>query len=153
MRESHDRVGRRGRAGGRMSGVRMLTVTTALLVMLFVPSGGYAVHDLGLSELNTTAPQIANTKDDSGPGAPYDWESIFDSSGNRILTTEPRLLATDFSADYATPDPSYFSESNKDIDNVTTWDCKSVNHPTPKDEITNAYAALFENTANGHVIL
>ncbi|HXL44847.1 MAG TPA: hypothetical protein VN960_12415, partial [Gaiellaceae bacterium] len=122
--------------------------------MLLVPSSGYAVHDLGLFELDTTAPQYANTADNSGPGAPYDWESIFNSSGQQILTsaTEPRLLTAEFNADSATPDESYFAESNKDIDDVSTWECKSVNNPTPKDEISNAYAALFLD-ADNHVIL
>src|ERR1041385_706860 len=133
-------------------------VAVAAAVLLVVPSGGFAVHDLGLLELDTTAPGFANTVDNSPPvagsNAPYDWESIFDSSGVQTLTsaTEPRLLIADFNADYPTPDPSYFASSNKDIDDVTTWECKSVNNPTPKDEIANAYSALFRNTANNHII-
>ena len=58
-----------------------------------------------------------------------------------------------FSSDAATPDASYFAESNKDIDNVSTWQCGVQNNPLNKDDILNAYAALFKNTANNHVIL
>jgi uncharacterized repeat protein (TIGR01451 family) len=133
--------------------VGVLAAVTA--VTLLLPASSLGVHDLGLFELDTAAPQYANTVDNSGPGAPYDWESIFNSSGQQILTSaaEPRLLTADFSPDYATPDTSYFATSNKDIDDVSTWKCGPVNNPTPKDEITNAYAALFVNTANNHVIL
>src|SRR4029079_16143372 len=42
--------------------------------------------------------------------------------------------------------------SNKDIDDVSTWECKTVNNATPKDEIVNAYSALFLNPTNGHAI-
>jgi uncharacterized repeat protein (TIGR01451 family) len=146
---------RRRGAGVRLTGLRFLAVAVAAAFMLLVPAGGYAVHDLGLFELDTAGPQFANTVDNTGPGAPYDWESIFDASGNQILTSaaEPRLLTAEFNADYATPDPSYFAESNKDIDDVSTWECKTVNNPTPKDEISNAYAALFVDPSTGHVIL
>ena len=131
----------------------VVVVAAAFAMVLAVPSAGYAVHDIGLFELD------GNTADNSAPvngsNAPYDWESVFDAGGNRILfpATEPRLLTTTFSADAATPDPSYFAESNKDIDDVSTWECKTVNNPTNKDDILNAYAALFVNDANGHVIL
>src|SRR6266496_2070262 len=154
MRASFDLAGGRHRrrrgTGFRMTGVRFLAVAAAAAFMLLVPSGGYAVHDLGLFELDTTAPQYANTADNSGPGAPYDWESIFNSSGQQTLTSaaEPRLLLADFNSDWATPDNSYFASSNKDIDNVNTWQCGSVNNPTPKDEISNAYSALFKNPSN-----
>src|SRR4051794_28373574 len=100
MNASFDRGGRRRRSGGiRRTGVRFLAVAAAAAFMLLVPSGGYAVHDLGLFELDTAAPQFANTADNSGPGAPYDWESIFNASGQQTLTSaaEPRLLAAQFS--------------------------------------------------------
>jgi hypothetical protein len=129
--------------------VRVLVVLAAAMFMLLIPSGGYAVHDLGLFELD------GNTADSTPNNAPYDWESVFDSSGNQVLTSaiEPRLLTATFSADAATPDTSYFASSNKDIDDVSTWECGVRNNPLNKDDILNAYAALFKNTANGHVIL
>ncbi len=36
---------------------------------------------------------------------------------------------------------------------MSTWQCGVQNNPLNKDDILNAYAALFKNTANGHVIL
>jgi uncharacterized repeat protein (TIGR01451 family) len=146
---------RTARAGSPMRRLRFAAVVTVAILTLVLPSGSLAVHDLGLFELDTTAPQFANTADNSGPGAPYDWESLFDSNGNQILTSaaEPRLLIADFIPDYVTPDVSYFATSNKDIDDVNTWQCGAINNPTPKDEIVNAYAALFRDTASNHVIL
>ena len=131
---------------------RLVLIMLFAAATLLMPASGLAVHDLGLFELDTTAPQFANTADDSGPGAPYDWESIFDANGQQILTSSA-LLTAEFSADSATPDQSYFATSNKDIDDVSTWQCGAINNPTPKDEISNAYAALFVNPANQHVIL
>ena len=134
----------------------LLAVVLAVAAFtLSIPAASLAVHDLGLFELDTAALQRANTADDSASGAPYDWESIFNSSGQQILspTTEPRLLIADFNADYVTPDDTYFASSNKDIDDVSAWQCGSINNPTPKDEIANAYAALFLNSADNHVIL
>src|SRR6266511_1518274 len=162
MRGLLNTVGRCRRGATRMfqwKGVLVVAALAAAAVTLLIPSSGFAVHDLGLFELDTTAPQYANTADNTpiaaGSNAPYDWESIFNSSGVQTLTSavEPRLLLADFSADHATPDTSYFASSNKDIDDVSTWQCGSINNPTPKDEISNAYAALFRNTANDHLIL
>jgi uncharacterized repeat protein (TIGR01451 family) len=133
--------------------VRVLVVLAAAAFMLLAPAGSYAVHDVGLFELD------GNTVDNSAPvagnNAPYDWESVFDSSGIQVLTSaaEPRLLTAAFSADTTTPDASYFASSNKDIDDVSTWQCGVQNNPLNKDDIRNAYAALFKNTADGHVIL
>src|SRR4051812_21787015 len=108
MKGSLDLVGHRTRGARRHTRLRVfraILVAAAAAVTLFIPASGYAVHDLGLFELDTTAPQFANTADNSGPGAPYDWESIFNASGQQILTsaTEPRLLTAEFEADYVTP--------------------------------------------------
>src|SRR6266511_3613822 len=162
MKGSPDLLRRRGRGARkvfRLRGVLLVVALAAAAATLLVPASGLAVHDLGLFELDTTAPQYANTADNTPPvagsNAPYDWQSIFDSNGNLTLTSaaEPRLLIADFIADSAVPDNSYFATSNKDIDDVSTWQCGSINNPTPKDEIANAYAALFRNTANDHLIL
>src|SRR5215210_1146171 len=140
--------------GGWMTALRVAGVATVAAVALLIPASGLGVHDAALFELDSATPQFANTADNSGAGAPYDWESVFNSSGQQILTSaaEPRLLAADFSADSATPDASYFASSSKDIDDVSTWQCGSVNTPTPKDEISNSYAALFRGLDN-HVFL
>jgi hypothetical protein len=96
------------------------------LFALLIAARSLGVHDAGPLELDTTAPGYANTMDNTlpvaGSNAPYDWESIFDSTGTQTLTSaaESRLLPADFSPDEATPDATYFALSNKDIDNVRT---------------------------------
>ena len=87
----------------------------------------------------------------SGPGGP----GVFDANGNQTLVN-PQLLRADFVADYPQPDTSYFATSAKDIDDVSSWNCGSVNNPTAKDEILNAYATLWQPSSGadaGHVIL
>src|SRR5215203_2212035 len=118
---------RAARSRRRMNAFRVAAIAAVAAFALLMPASSFGVHDLGLFELDTTAPGYANTADNSGPGAPYDWESIFNSTGQQTLTTaaEPRLLLAEFHADYATPDPTYFVAGNKDIDDVSIWECKS----------------------------
>src|SRR5206468_145407 len=156
MKSPFDQGGHRKRvsgAGFRMTRLRVLVVLAAAAFMLLAPAGSYAVHDIGLLELDGNT--VDNSSPVAGDNSPYDWESVFDASGVQILTPaiEPRLLTAAFSKDITTPDASYFATSNKDIDNVSTWQCGVQNNPLNKDDILNAYAALFKNTANGHVIL
>jgi hypothetical protein len=85
---------------------------------------------------------------------PYDWNDLFGSSGNRLITPDPingPLLADVFVADAATPDQSYF-QSNKDIQPIKSgaqhWACDPINNPLNKDDLLNAYAALVQVPAN-----
>jgi hypothetical protein len=141
---------------------------------LLLPASGFAVHNAacpldGPGGTTTTHVgclfeldgNVANDVASAGNNTGVDWAAgpggpgVFDASGQQALN-DPQLLKTDFSADYATPDTSYFATSAKDIDDVSTWQCGSVNNPTSKDEILNAYAALFSPSSGadaGHVIL
>src|SRR3954453_3444879 len=69
----------------------VVVVAAAFAMVLAVPSGGYAVHDIGLFELDGNTAD--NTQPVNGSNAPYDWESIFNTSGQQILMSvaEPRL--------------------------------------------------------------
>src|SRR3954447_26055395 len=74
----------------------VVVVAAAFAMVLAVPSAGYAVHDVGLFELDGNT--VDNSPPVGGSNAPYDWESVFDASGNQTLTsaTEPRLLTAAF---------------------------------------------------------
>jgi uncharacterized repeat protein (TIGR01451 family) len=103
-----------------------------------------AVHDNGMFELD------GNTIHNSATTPPYDWNSLFDASGNRLVTPDPvngPILADVFVSDAARPDASYFA-SNKDIEAIADWGCVTQNTPTPKDDLLNAYAALVQVPAN-----
>ena len=98
----------------------------------------------------------------AGNNAGFDWANGDWRAGRlrreRDVQTlvDPQLLKADFVADYTQPDTSYFASSTKDIDDVSTWQCGSVNNPTPKDEILNAYATLWSPTSGadaGHAIV
>jgi hypothetical protein len=145
----------------------------AVVAVLLVPGGAMAVHNAGCP-LSGSPPMASNAgclfeldgnvQNDTASGGNnggFDWASgpggagVFDSTGNSTLVN-PQLLKSDFVADYTQPDTSYFATSTKDIDDVSTWQCGSVNSPTPKDEILNAYAALWSPSSGadaGHVIL
>ena len=77
---------------------------------------------------------------------PFHWADLFNASGNPILThaSYSNLLDSVFVPDYATPDNSYFTPT-KDISQITSggWACSPQNTPTSKDDIQNAYAAVF----------
>src|SRR6266545_2577410 len=114
---------RQGRPPGmkRFLRTKRAGFVTALLVMgaLFALFAGRAtaVHGSGsMLELDANA----NVVDDSAPGAPWDWASIFDTGGNQILN-DSQLKKSDFVQDYATPDATYFATSAKDIDTVGSW--------------------------------
>jgi uncharacterized repeat protein (TIGR01451 family) len=128
---------------GFQRGFRLAILAGAAAAMATAPVAE-AVHNAGLLELD------ANVTDNSGSGAPFDWASLFDSGGNPIAVGAPLKISA-FISDYPTPDPTFHSGSDKDIDDVTTWQCASLNNPLGKDEILNAYTALFE-APNGHFI-
>ena len=79
---------------------------------------------------------------------PFHWNDLFNSSGAPILThsSYPALLDSVFVPDAATPDPTYFTQNGagvKDTDAIANWGCKTQNTPTSKDDIQNAFAAVF----------
>jgi uncharacterized repeat protein (TIGR01451 family)/LPXTG-motif cell wall-anchored protein len=122
---------------------RLASVVVALTtaIMLAVGVGpAYAVHDNGMFELD------GNVAHNSANTPPYDWASLFDSSGNRIVTPDPDngpVLASTFVQDTTTPDQTYFAQ-NKDIEPISAWGCGPINNPTDKDDLQNSYAALVQ---------
>jgi uncharacterized repeat protein (TIGR01451 family)/LPXTG-motif cell wall-anchored protein len=135
---------------------RFVSIVAAFAIaMLLVGANvapAQAVHDTGKFELDGN---IAHNGT-----ATYDWGNLFTASGERAVTPDPNngpLLASDFNADAADPDPTYFT-SNKDIEAIGDWGCTTLNNPTPKDDLQNAYAALVQipSTApdnGGHNVL
>src|SRR5437764_3835617 len=144
---------------GRLGRVRSIAVVSVLILAgLMWIGAAQAVHDNGMFELD------GNTVHNSATTPPYDWNSLFDASGNRIVTPDPifgPLLADVFVSDAAKPDQSYFT-SNKDIQPIASgqqhWGCDPINNPLNKDDLQNAYAALVHVPANapdnaGHDVL
>lgn len=123
---------------GSVTGVFAVLVGALTALTSVVPAG--AVDATGQFEMD------GNIVHDSGTTPPYDWASLFNASGQRLVTPDPvngPLLADTFLADTALPDPTYF-QSNKDTDLISQWGCgPSPQTATPKDDLQNAYAALF----------
>jgi uncharacterized repeat protein (TIGR01451 family) len=152
----------------RRGAVLAAMLGTAIALVL-VPTSALAVHDAGcatsanFSCLFELDGNVQNDTASAGNNGGYDWGTgpggagIFDSSGqvSSTVAADPSFLKADFNADYATPDTSYFATSAKDTDAISSWNCGSINNPTAKDEILNAYGALFSPTSGvdaGHVI-
>ena len=136
-------------AGVRKTPVRVLVVLAAAMFMLLIPSGGYAVHDLGLFELD------GNTAEQRLPmSAPYDWESIFDErcsdadAGDGAAASEDRVQPG-----FCKAGPELFRVEQQGHRRCEHVAVVVEQQPLNKDDLLNAYAALFKNTANGHVIL
>ena len=147
---------RSGRIGRYVALAAAAALVGAGIVVAAQPSG--AVHDTGLFELD------GNIAHNAPAPLPYDWASLFDASGNRLVTPDPLngpLLASTFASDAATPDQTYFT-SNKDIQPIASgqqhWGCDPINNPLNKDDLLHAYAALVDIPVNapdnaGHQVL
>ena len=134
----------------------------ALSVLVVSLMSVSAVHDESLLELDTVASDVGlctadagtglcgdgNVDDDSSAGAPVDWASLCNASMSKITPGAGAPDQHTCAADFTTPDGTYY-DSEKDILDITAWQCKSINNPTPKDEIFNAYAAIFTDTSGG----
>src|SRR6266480_6542025 len=131
----------------RFGRVRSIAIVSVLILAgLMWIGAAQAVHDNGQFELD------GNTVHNGS--AVYDWNSLFDASGNKLITPDPingPLLADVFVSDTALPDQSYFT-SNKDIQPIASgaqhWGCDPINNPLAKDNLFHAYAALVQVPAN-----
>jgi hypothetical protein len=161
----------------------LLALVLAVAALVLFSRDTVAVHDDGLFELDVEVPGAsppcpednqgnpiipcsnANTADDSGAGAPYDWESVceaIDPPTDRTITEilpEPTGVGQSACiADWALPDSTTFATGSKDIGDIApggfvgsgTWACAKDNNVLEKNEIMNAYAALMTNPDDDH---
>jgi len=141
--------------GGSASSRKLITGGLAAIGSLaLLPIVALAVHDNGMFELD------GNIKHGSLTAPPYDWASLFDSGGNRIIAPPSgALLADDFLADFTNPDATYFSSNGggvKDVNPISNWGCTTIHNPTAKDNLLNSYAALIQVPSGpngGHLVL
>jgi hypothetical protein len=140
----------------RFGAIGALAGATLLALGLVIPA--LAVHDNQFQlDGNTTV-------DPPGSGAfssaIYDWQSIFNDpalnsvggAGSPTVTLPANFEAADFVEDWGltgagafdTSDPTTFTQS-KDNEDVSDWRCVGANNVTDKGDITNAYAALYDD--------
>jgi hypothetical protein len=106
----------------------LVPVFLVAVVALFVTTGAQAVHDLGLFELDRNA-------QDSAAVAGDDWNSLPGSSKDFTGILE----------DVSLPGEQFQGGGSKDDLDITSWLWKT-GEPLDKDDITNAYAAAYDNT-------
>jgi hypothetical protein len=108
----------------------LVPVFLVAVVALFVTTGAQAVHDLGLFELDRNA-------QDSAAVAGDDWNSLPGSSKDFTGILE----------DVSLPGEQFQGGGSKDDLDITSWLWKT-GEPLDKDDITNAYAAAYDNTVD-----
>src|SRR6266545_1026980 len=121
---------RSGRSGRR---IFRAAVGAGLFVLFMIGGQAFAVHDLGLFELDR------NAVDDSGVSLPDDWATLYGGGGSADDFTG---ILPDIGADGGT---QFQGGGSKDDLNITQWLWKK-GEPLDKDDITNAYAAAYVNT-------
>jgi len=110
-----------------------IAVFLGLSLMLGLVSNVFAVHDLGLFELDR------NPQDPGGAAAPDDWETLYGSGGFADTFTG---ILPDIGADGGT---QFHGGGSKDDLDITSW-LWNPGEPLDKDDITNAYAAAYTST-------
>src|SRR3954469_1174237 len=95
--------------GGRFRRARRIATVSVLIVagLMFI-GAAQAVHDNGMFELD------GNTVHNSATTTPYDGNSLFGATANKLITPDPingPLLADVFVSDAAKPDQSYFTSN------------------------------------------
>ena len=103
-----------------------------LLALIAVPNA-FAVHDLGLFELDRNAEQTDPTP------PPDDWQTLFNGGGG---ADDFSGVLPDIGADGGT---QFQGGGSKDDLDISSWLWKK-GEPLDKDDITNAYAAAYTNT-------
>lgn len=119
-------------------------MTTGLLPVKAVDNTGQFCMDGNIEPGGTSYAGSGVSCGTTAP--PYHWSDLFNSSGTPILNNA-HLLASVFVPDYATPDASYFTQNGagvKDTNPIANWGCKTQNTPTAKDDIQNAFGAVFQ---------
>lgn len=132
---------------GRLQSVKSTTPTLALISVLLFSTLTAPLADAAMS---VSMEIDGNVRDDSGPGLPLDWADLFAASGAPVA--QPGFAASVFVSDRAAPDASYHAGSDKDTQDLSTWECAPRNNPQDKSNVLNAYASVVA-TAEGKLAL
>lgn len=130
----------------RHRATRAFAALAVLAGMMAVTEPASAVHD-SVFELE------GNVADDGGSGAPFDWETFFDSTGGRILPRPAGFLDSGFDADHEFPDRSTFTGGSKDTLDISGWSCTDSNNLGGKFDILNAYSTIYEDPSTRDLLL
>lgn len=125
----------------------------ALTAVMLVGGTALAVHD------DPGGPMELEGDIADGAASGTDWGAIFGANGLEIPANVPAgtLDTTDVIKDFdigaSGPDESYHEPSNKDDqaidpDGSAVWSCVSVNNPTDKTDIVNAYGMAVQGDAD-----
>jgi uncharacterized repeat protein (TIGR01451 family) len=146
---------RRGRRALSRSGiVRLALLGVVALALVTLTSSATAVNACTSANSGCLFELDGNVfVDHAGAGTPDDWSRIFDPA----TYGASGAFATDFiGGDKEAPanDASFFTGSNKDIDQLNTWQWSATGNNQAKDELTDAYGAAYADpNTNGDTIV
>lgn len=144
-------------------GLRRILLTSLAVTGIAGLFGGLAlaVHDAGLFELDVvddgtgTLVGAANTVND-GAVAGDDWTDVYNDTSSAFATA---FIADSFANgiipgfESRTPEVSFYSVGPKDTQPIADWTYDTLNNTVPdKSDIVNAFAAAYDDPADGHVI-
>jgi hypothetical protein len=124
---------RKKRDGMRVKNKYAVSVLLVTGMFLLITSSVFAVHDLGLFELDRNAIDGAPAGDD--------WATLYGGGGSAARFTG---ILPDIGADGGT---QFQGGGSKDNNDISQWLWKA-GEPLDKDDITNAYAAAYVNTTD-----
>jgi hypothetical protein len=140
-----------------MSMVAGVAIVASALFPGVLRAGATSIPDVGGAGVFELDGNIAQ---DTATPPPYDWQCVFNTPAHTGCPPSSALMpAKTFQPDFGNPDPTYFSGVGagiKDINDIPTWGCVTLNNPLNKDDILNAYGAVFIPTSGakqGHVLV
>ncbi len=132
----------------KKTGVLIGAMVIALL-LLAIPSTSLRADNpsAGIFEMD------GNAVDQSATGLPDDWDTLFDyaAGGSNLELVKVFIvdIATTSNPDF--DDDIFTTGGAKDIQDVNEWRWTTGNVPD-KDDISDAYAALYRRTSDGHLV-
>jgi hypothetical protein len=128
-----------GTSGSRRRRRSLLgALVSFLLLSLFVMPSAFAVHDVGVFQLDGDALASQNTA--GTPAAAEDWDNIFDPVNNGT-NANPSSFVTD--AFGQATDTIYTTGGSKDDLDIPKWRFKNASPSPDKDDLEHGFAAEY----------
>ena len=132
-----------------MKNINNLLVSFCLAMVLLAVTPLYAVDNLGLFELDYDGDDVADVADNGNGGDGDDWENIWDGSDSSLANTG----IIDDTPSTGNNDNVLTGGGTKDDIDFPSWKWKTAK-PTPdKNNITNAYAAAYQDLVTDDLII
>ncbi|MBI2303758.1 MAG: hypothetical protein HYU86_03310, partial [Chloroflexi bacterium] len=139
----------------RFLGAGLIALVVLLTALLFFLTGAFAIHDLGLLELDRNA-----ITDHAGAGLPDDWDRVFNGTANTTVATFITDGGTVTISGVTVTGTQFHGGGSKDDLDISPSGSTAQHwlwndgEPLDKDDILHAFAAAYANptdTGNNNV--